>query len=261
VIGQVHVVSIHVRDQAAFDSVFLFLQDVLQLPRVYGEPSKPENKEQRLYAGFSVGNAYLEPCGPYSNDAPFSSNCPARFVGLTFSPGRSLADSAVELGLRNFEHSDVLGGGGLPKFVFLYDSLLTSKRQAVSLWEIQNTNDSVNLGFLSDSLQKTKGGALGVKRLQEVWIGYPGEANLAAWNKFLRPCRRESDIWLVGNGPALRLVPSKESQLESIVLQVGSMARAKTALAEKNLVGKLALDAIELDVAKTFGLRIVLQEK
>ena len=102
---------------------------------------------------------------------------------------------------------------------------------------------------------------MGVKRLKEVRIGYSGEANLGAWSKFLSPCRRDANIWIVGSGPALRLVPCKESQLESIVLQVDSLARANTVLAGKNLVGKLASDSIELDKTKTFGLRIFLQEK
>ena len=105
VVSQVHVLSIHVPDHAAFDAVFFFFRDVVQLPPVYGEPSQPGNKEKRLYAGFSVGNAYLEPCGPYPSDAPFSSNRPARFHGLTFSPATTLAENAQDLTRRGISHS------------------------------------------------------------------------------------------------------------------------------------------------------------
>ena len=260
VVAQVHVISIHVQDHAAFDRVFLFLRDTLQLPSVYGELSKPGDKGQRLYSGFSVGNAYLEPCGPYASDAPFTPDRPGRFHGLTFSPGKSLAEVAKDLGDKSIPHSGILGSGDTPRFVYLTDPLLTGKFQAVSIWEIQNKNDRSNLNFLSSSLQEAKGGVLGVKRVQEVRVGYPDEANLAQWRSFLSACRHEGDVWFAGDGPALRLVPAKENQLESIVLQVSSLEKAKLALAQRQLVGKLALGSVELDTTKTLGLRIILKE-
>ena len=58
----------------------------------------------------------------------------------------------------------------------------------------------------------------------------------------------------------LRLVPAKENHLESIVLQVASLEKAKLALAQRQLVGKLAPDSVELDTTKTLGLRIILKE-
>jgi hypothetical protein len=160
-VSQLHVVSVHVQDHAAFDAIFLFFRDVLQLPLVYGELSTPWNNDRRLYAGFSVGNAYLEPCGPYKDNAPFSPDRPARFHGLTFSPATTIADAAIALGHRSIPHSGVMGGGDMPRFVYLSDPLLTGKHLAVSIWEIQNTNDHANLSFLRSSLQEAKGGASG----------------------------------------------------------------------------------------------------
>jgi hypothetical protein len=261
VVSQVHVVSVHVQDHAAFDAVFLFLRDTLKLPRVYGELSKPAQEGQRLYAGFSVGNAYLEPCGPYKNDAPFRPDQTARFHGLTFAPATPLAEAANELGRRNISHSEVMGGGDLPHFVYLSDVLLTGPKQAVSLWEIQNPNDRTNLGFLASSLQEARGGALGVQRLAEIRLGYPHKDNLAQWDNFLTPAKHEGDRWFVGNGPVLRLVPSTDTQIESIVLKVESLEKAKTVLSQGHLLGEQTSDRIELDPAKICGLRITLKEK
>jgi len=105
-VSQVHVISVHVRDQATFDAVFLFFRDVLRLPLIYGEPSSPDHGDRTLYAGFSAGNAYLEPCGPYKTDAPYGPDRPARFHGLTFVPATTIAAAATELGRRKIAHSE-----------------------------------------------------------------------------------------------------------------------------------------------------------
>jgi hypothetical protein len=261
VVSQVHVVSVHVRDHAVFDSVFLFFRDILKLPLVYGELSKPGNEGQTLYAAFSVGNAYIEPCGPYKIDAPFSPDRTARFHGLTFAPAVSIAEEAKELGRRNISHSEVIGGGDMSRFIYLTDVLLTGKRQAVSLWEIQDQNDRANLGFLTSSLEEARGGALGVKGIEEVRIGYPQKENLAQWGRFLTPAKHEGDRWFVGNGPVLRFVESTDTQIESIVLSVASLEKAKAVLFQRQLIGAQTPDHIELDPAKIWGLRIILKEK
>ncbi|MGA2865512.1 MAG: hypothetical protein ABSF95_13645 [Verrucomicrobiota bacterium] len=236
-------------------------RDVIQLPLVYGSLSKPGSENERLYAGFSVGNAYLEPCGPYPSDAPFSPDQTARFHGLTFSPATSLGEDTQELARRGISHAAMVGGGSLPRFVYFNDALLTGELLAVSIWEVQDKQDRVNLGFLSSSLQEAKGGALGVKRIDEVRVGCPGQANVEQWGHFLTPAKHEGEAWFIGNGPVLRLVPSKANQIESIVLKVESLEQARTTAAQRNLLGKVTLDGIELDPAKTSGLRILLKEK
>jgi hypothetical protein len=258
VVSQVHVLSIHVPDHAAFDAVFMLLQDVIQVPLVYGEPSKPGDKTKRLYAGFSVGNAYLEPCGPYSSDAPFSPDRPARFHGLTCAPATSLADSAQEMTRRGISHTGV--SGTRARFAHVTEAALSGKLLSFGFWERDDQQDRVNLNFLSSMLREANGGALGVKRLDEVWVGYSSQTNLEHWGRLLAPARREGDVWFVGNGPALRLVPSQENRIESIILQVESLVKAKTVLVQRNLLGKLTPDGIELDPARTFGLRIALKE-
>jgi hypothetical protein len=260
-VSQVHVVSVHVRDRATFDAVFLFFKNVLQLPLVYGALSKPGNDTRTSYAGFSVGNAYLEPCGPYKNDAPYLPDQPARFHGLTFSPAGSMADAVRELGSRNLAYSGPFGGGSMPSFVYLSDPLLAGQLLAVSIWELPKKDDRANLPFLSAALEEAKGGPLGVKRLAEVRIGHPDPANPTRWSGFLNPAKQEAEAWMVGAGPRFRFVPAKALQVESILLKVGSLEKARAVLASNNLLGKQTSDSLELDTAKTWGLRIELRQE
>jgi hypothetical protein len=257
-VSQVHVISVHVRDPATFDAVFLFFRDVLRLPRIYGEPSSPEDPGDRtLYAGFSAGNAYLEPCGPYKAEAPYGPGRPARFHGLTFAPATTIAAAAVELERRKIAHTAAGGTGGHPRFLYLAGA--SSGKQAVSIWEIQDQEDRANLRFLGPSLEEAGGGALRVRRIEEVWIGCAGEADKARWASLLLPAKPVDGLWRIGNGPALRLVPGDEARIDAVVLQVESLQLARVALAGNDLMGTSGPESIELDPAKTWGLRVILK--
>jgi hypothetical protein len=257
----VHVVSVHVKDYATFDAVFLFFRDTLKLPLLYGEPTKPGDENKTLYAGFSVGNAYLEPCGPYGSDAPFAPGQPARFVGLTCACAMPIADAAKELDRRGIPHAGLINDGGLG-FVYVTDGLLTGKKQALSLWEVRDPNNHAGLGFVASSLRQAKGGPLGVVRMAEARVSYPAKENQAQWGRLLAPGGREGDLWRVGNGPALRLVQSQagEGEIESITLEVESLEKAKAFLSGAGLLGKQTDAALELDPAKAFGLRIIVKQ-
>jgi hypothetical protein len=256
-VSQVHVISVHVRDQATFDGVFLFFRDVLRLPLIYGEPSKPDHGDSTLYAGFSAGNAYLEPCGPYKGDAPYGPDRPTRFHGLTFVPATTIDEAAMELERRKITHSTAGGSDRNPHFLFLESP--SSGKQAVSIWEIQDKEDRANIRFLGPSLEEVGGGALGVMRLEEVWIGCAGDSDRARWALFLHPVEPVDGVWRIGNGPALRLVPSREAGIEAVVLQVESLERARAALIGNDLLGTSGSENIELDPAKSWGMRIILR--
>jgi hypothetical protein len=260
VVSQVHVVSVHVPDHATFDAAFHLFRDTLKLPWVYGELSTPASGAERLYAGFSVGNAYLEPCGPYATDAPFSAAQPARFHGLTFTPGLGIVAVAAELEGRNIPAAQIAGGGVFPRFIYLRDTLLTGGKQAVSIWEIQNPNDRVSLETLRAALQAAHGGPLGVERMDEVWLGVPGQENLAQWRRLLAPAKHKGGIWRMGDGPALRMVSGQELHVEAIVLRVKSLKAAEEYLSQVQLGSTPTADGLELDMAKTLGLRIILKE-
>jgi len=262
-ISQLDVISIHVRDHAAFDVAYDFLQQDLQLPLVYGERSRPEDRGRRLYAGFSVGNVMLEPCGPFPQDAPFDQAELMRFHGLTFSPSLSLAASEGELQRRHVAHSKIVGGGKIPQFIYVTDPALIGDRLALSLWSTAETSGPLNLRFLNSlrsSLQQAKGGALGVTGIEEVRIAGPDDETLARWGGWLAPIEPAGGRWASGRGPALRLVRGENRGIASIVIGVASLEHAKAVLSRKRLLGKTSDDSVELDPAKLSGLRIELRE-
>jgi hypothetical protein len=267
VVSQLQVISIHVRDYPSFDSVFLFFRDQLRLPLLYGELSTPEKRQGTLYAGFSAGNAYFEPCGPYASDAPFAESSPARFHGLTFSVAESAARSSAELDRRGLPHSGVKarispgGEAGFPRFIYLSDRLLAGKLRAVSLWECGTSDIQVSPNFLRSSLDAVQGGALGLKRVEEVRLGYLQKQSLKRWDQLLSPARRVGYSRLVGQGPALHFVRGGADDIREVVLRVESLERAKVFLQQHGLLGLATPDRLELAPEKAFGLRILLIQK
>jgi hypothetical protein len=263
IVSQLHVLSIHVRDHAAFDGVYRLLGKELDLPLIYREPSQSNNEAERLYAGFSVGNTYLEPCGPYASDPPFTAAQPARFCGMTFRPASTLKVAAERMAQQSMKHSDVPEAGGRFSLVQTWDARLTGRYQAVGLWTINDPQDRLNLSCVKSTLAEAKGGALGVKRLLEIRIRYAGEDSLKQWSNFLAPARHEGQVWFVGDGPALRFISSKEpyeNQVEGIVLEVESLEKAKQVLAARRLLGKATSEGIELEQGRTFGLKILFRQ-
>jgi hypothetical protein len=258
-VSQVHVISIHVKDPATFDAVFLLFRDTLRLPPLYGEPCVPDSGGRTLYAGFSVGNAYLEPCGPYKNDAPFGPDRPARFHGLAFACAEPIAGAAKELGRRDIRHTGLFGGGPY-RFVYVTDGLLNSPTQAVGLWEILDPNEHTNLDFVASSLRRAGGGALGIRRIAEVRMRYPAKENLTQWARFMAPSKRKGDVWRAGNGPALRLTKGPELEIESILLDVESLDKAAAALSRAGIPTTQSAGTLSLDPSKVFGLQIRLQQ-
>lgn len=265
-VSQLHVVSVHVKDHESFNSLFLFFRDTLKLPLLYGELTRPENAGKTMYAGFSAGNCYFEPCGPYAFDAAFPLNQSARFHGLTFSPTKSAPEIATALDLQGFDHSDIIPPSSsgedddTARLIYLKDARFVGKWLAVSIWEIRDKKDPVNHPFLRSSLSAAKGGALGLKWVKEVRVGYAARNSRDRWTTFLTPATQEGELCHIGDGPAIRFVQAQENCVESVVLKVESLRAARTFLADNGLLGKDAGRNIELDERKARGLRIVLEE-
>ena len=81
-------------------------------------------------------------------------------------------------------------------------------------------------------LREGKGGPLGVVRVREVVIAPDrlGEVR-AQWTKLLGPAdTAEADVWVVGEGPRIRLVSAGDARTGNIVVEVQSLKRAARAL-------------------------------
>lgn len=263
---QLHVISIHVRDHAAYDAVFRFFRDVLALPHLYGTTSKPEQKGKTLYSGFAAGNAYFEPCGPYKPDDPYTDAAPARFFGLTFHTARAVADVVAAVEQRGLLHAGVIPFSGTKppaqptRFVPLRDTELIGGRRMVSIWRPGDDTHPADPVHLQERLLEAAGGTLGVIRVEEVWLGGADPAGRAKWARLLSPYECEGDVYRIGNGPALRLFAEGPNDLRAVVLKVSSLERAKAFLRRRLLLGPSTADSAELDASRVFGLRIILRE-
>lgn len=70
-----------------------------------------------------------------------------------------------------------------------------------------------------------------------------------------------SSTWQVGDGPSIRLVQSKDSTTQGLVIRVTSLRRAKAFLREKGLLGVDSEEEATIDPSKIHGLNIRVVEK
>jgi catechol 2,3-dioxygenase-like lactoylglutathione lyase family enzyme len=111
---------------------------------------------------------------------------------------------------------------------------------------------------LRKQLVDSRGGPLGVVEVKEVVIGatdIPMARRL--WQRLLDPVRpAAANTWRIGNGPAIRLVPSAENRVQTLVVRVASLAEAKAFLRDKQLLGAESAGHVAIDPLKVGGLDI-----
>lgn len=109
-------------------------------------------------------------------------------------------------------------------------------------------------------LAEAQGGVLGVVAMREVVLGATDlDAARAAWQELIdSPAQRSGNTFTFGEGPAVRLVAAPEARILGIVLQVRSLERARTNLAERGWLGEASADAVTIAPAVVGGLRIEL---
>jgi hypothetical protein len=107
------------------------------------------------------------------------------------------------------------------------------------------------------------GGPLGVKRAAEVTLGVADlDSAMDAWTRFLAPAEPDAHgAFHVGDGPAIRLRRSPIDGVAAVWLEVVSLAAARDALRERDLLGPMRASGIGLNYARTGGLDVWLTEK
>jgi hypothetical protein len=116
---------------------------------------------------------------------------------------------------------------------------------------------------LRAQLVNSGGGPLGVVEVKEVLIGAVDvEAARRLWQKLLDPTpSATSDMWQIGSGPAVRLVPDKANRIQALLIRVASLERAKAFLRERQLLGVDAAGQVTIDPSKIGGLDLRLVER
>jgi len=248
VVSWLHTLSIHVRSHAIHDSLHTLLAETFQLPRTY----EPVTYGEKKYVAVWAGNIALEPCGPYPPRDYLSTDFEAMFYGLTFAVWESAVASASALDERGIGHAEPTD------LVRIEDEDLKAPNVYVG---IGYGGDPEDVREPRSVFEAREGGPLGLVRVEEIRIGYSDEQNLEKWTAFLRPHERVGErAFRVAEGPVLRFVENDVKQVLGITLKVRSLEEATAFVREEGLLGEATADSVQLDQARTHGLRILLQE-
>lgn len=130
------------------------------------------------------------------------------------------------------------------------------------LTEYHTQNDDEKRAVDWEALRARNGGALGVERMQEVVVGTPGSDPAASeLARLLAPVEpRDDGSWHLGVGPALRIVPQSAPLIQTIVLKVASLARARQFITDAALSTQEIGERVELVLPGTGGLTVQLTE-
>lgn len=266
IVRQVDHIVIDIHSAASTKALWSVFSEKLQLPVAW----LLTDNDGWFGGGVNAGNVNLE-LGHDDSEQPSAS---ARFAALGLEP-EPLAQALPELdrlGLlhgqpRSHQSEDQNGNkttmwttvvlGDLSKagagfFLCEYNPAITRTNTPPA------RNIRLSRRYLSDQLKQRGGGPLGIESVKEIVIGasdYPATVRL--WQKLLGPSAQDSvGEWRPASGPALRFVPSAKDGIESIVIRVASLPRARQFLQANGLLGHGTHDSITMSRTKLFGLNI-----
>jgi catechol 2,3-dioxygenase-like lactoylglutathione lyase family enzyme len=116
---------------------------------------------------------------------------------------------------------------------------------------------------LRKQLVESGGGPLGIVEVKEVVIGAAElETARRLWQRLLDPIPSStSNTWQVGTGPAVRLISAAENRVQTMVIRVASLDRAKTFLREKQMLVADPDGSVRIDPSKVGGLDLRVVDK
>lgn len=232
------------------------LTDRLGLPIVWPQPGS----DWQASTGISLGNVNLE---VFHREPPSPGQPPRipRIGSLALQP-TDLKVALNELRSRAIAHEpppEPVAGDPLPRWRTVG---LSGFGHGLFLIQYIFDMDERRLRF-DRLLRERDGGPLGVVRVLEVDIAPEGvDAVRAKWTKLLGPTASgEADLWIVGDGPKIRLVRAGDPRAGSFVIQVKSLMRAAEALRRMGISANTTGRQIRINPDVMSGLRLVLQEQ
>jgi hypothetical protein len=108
------------------------------------------------------------------------------------------------------------------------------------------------------TLTERGGGPLGLVSVKEIVASVKDYGRAAEnWGKLCAPAEAlESGLWGIADGPSVRLLRGPSDCLQALVLRVSDLTRAETFLREKDMLGSVSENQIQIDPMKIQGLQI-----
>ena len=126
------------------------------------------------------------------------------------------------------------------------------------------TIDAVNKAqrIALDSLERLHGGPLGIISLKNIVFGCK---NISSYNKELSKLpginKENNNRFSLEEGPAIQLTNSKHDGVEKIVVTVNSLAKARSYLQSKKILGRATKDSVFINPEAIDGLIIELVQQ
>lgn len=245
--------------------LFSFFADTLLFPIAWPVAESQGN----VSAGVGAGNVNLaffrraNPKGSSKGRAPG-----ARFAGIAFEP-YPLANSLRELETEGIPYdkpepyvSNLPTGTRGVLWTTVVLPSLSRPGMSIFLYEYSPAYLKVDIRRrqLGNRLLLNRGGPLGVQSVSEIVISAVNlERDRRLWTRLLG-APSPSGIWLVGAGPAIRLVEGAKDRVQRIVFKVESLKRAEAFLRKERLLGSSAAGELFLKSSRVQGLSFCLKE-
>lgn len=249
--------------------LYAFFTETLELPVAWPITSP---RAGVVTGGVGFGNVNVE-----AIQFPGQTDSRPRLVGFAFEPA-GLEESLSELNSRGITSGErrpltAVGPDGsrntlwtnvtLPQFSDADSPANATLHVFLTEYSPSYVNVEERRSRLRKQLFERSGGPLGVVDVNEVIIGATHlELTRRLWQRLLDPARPAmSNTWHVGNGPAIRLVSATENRIQTMVIRVASLDRAKAFLRDKQLLGAESDGQVAIDPPKVGGLDIRLVGK
>ena len=217
--------------------------------------------------GLSVGNTVLE---IVTWEMPKGEVLTTEWKMLAFEPAGDTEAATAELARRGIAHSapdvstyrdaegkEVVGwtntgliGPGLSDVVFLCDY---EARDRVAALHREG----------AEELARADGGPLGARGLKTLEVGVTDlESARREWRKLIdEPGQEQGDVFRFGAGPAIQLVSASSPGIRGIVLRVASLERARSFLAERQMLAPSTGSSVSIEPATIGGLNVTLVDE
>jgi hypothetical protein len=246
-------------------ALFAFFSVDLQLPEAW-----PLAETQGYMSGtLGAGNVNIEVYRYRQREVvPAGKTTAAHFAGLALEP-YPLAETLRELKVSGMVHSPpqptfstLPNGTKSVAWTIVPLPSLSKSGMSIFLYEYSQAFLKVDVRRkqLGNRLTLNNGGPLAIQSVREVVMSAANfEQEAAAWQQLLGP-QTASGHWNLGTGPSIRVIPGPQDRIQKIVLQVRSLAQARTFLKDKQLLGSASTKEISIDPSKIQGLSIALVE-